>query len=302
MKKYHKLLLLLNRIIYISGAAMLMAGLALTVANPTEPVDAASGRIWTTTDACGLDPVDANHYKIGDGVFINGKGFEAGEVHEWYIVGKPGGASGDPGIKVAQGTKTADDRGRYCFNAYTVKPDDWGEYQVKMVGVKGDNYRVAGVPTATNTLVPPTNTNTPTNTATNAVTNTPTNTPTDTPTNTVTNTPTDTPTNTPTNTPTDTVTPTPVTYTPTPITNTPTNTATAVPPTATATSTKTPKPPEPTNTPVNTLQPPPPGAGGVLIPVTGAPLTPGMNKLSFGGLGLIGLGLVLSGIRKQLGL
>ena len=43
------------------------------------------------------------------------------------------------------------------------------------------------------------------------------------------------------------------------------------------------------------------GAGGeILIPVTGADLTPGMNNLTFGGFGMLGLGLILTGIRRKL--
>ncbi|MBA4376418.1 MAG: hypothetical protein C0401_09640, partial [Anaerolinea sp.] len=42
------------------------------------------------------------------------------------------------------------------------------------------------------------------------------------------------------------------------------------------------------------------GAGGeILIPVTGADLTPGMNGFMFGGITLLGIGMVLSGLRKR---
>lgn len=99
------------------------------------------GAIWTTTGSCG-DPQDANHYQVGDHIFINGSGFAA-DGYDWSITGKPGGASGDPGAVVASDTQTVDDSGAFCFDAYTVAGDDWGEYQVKF-GNKGDNYRVEG--------------------------------------------------------------------------------------------------------------------------------------------------------------
>ncbi len=55
-------------------------------------------------------------------------------------------------------------------------------------------------------------------------------------------------------------------------------------------------------TPDPTLAPPPQSvtASAVLIPVTGMDVTPGMNSLSYGGLGMLGFGLVLSGIRRKL--
>jgi hypothetical protein len=41
-------------------------------------------------------------------------------------------------------------------------------------------------------------------------------------------------------------------------------------------------------------------ASGVLIPVTGMKTTSGMNGLSYGGLGVLGLGLIMSGLRKKM--
>lgn len=98
--------------------------------------------IWTTKSDCGDSTQDTNLYDIGDAVFINGDGFAAGS-YSWSITGKPGGASCDPGIVVASGTKTVDASGAFCFNAYNVSNGDCGEYQVKF-DVKGDNYRVTG--------------------------------------------------------------------------------------------------------------------------------------------------------------
>ena len=126
MYKYRKLLLFLNRIIYITGAAMLMVGLVLTVSAPQSAL-AETGAIWTNNSSCG-DPQDINHFSIGDPVFLHGSGFEAGEI-SWNIKGTPG--SLDPGIIVASGTVTVGADGAFCFQAYTIANDDGGEYQAK---------------------------------------------------------------------------------------------------------------------------------------------------------------------------
>ena len=42
------------------------------------------GAVWTTTDSCGEDPQDANHYAVGDIIFINGANFDA-ETFDWAI-------------------------------------------------------------------------------------------------------------------------------------------------------------------------------------------------------------------------
>ncbi len=99
-----------------------------------------NGAIWTTDGSCGDASQDVNHFQKGHSVYINGSGFSAGS-YSWTITGNPGGASADPNIVVASGTVVVDDSGEFCFNAYTVKNDDGGEYSVK-VGNKGDNYRV----------------------------------------------------------------------------------------------------------------------------------------------------------------
>jgi len=101
-----------------------------------------SGAIWTTRGDCGDETKDANIYKIGDHIFLNGHQFDPGE-YEWEIKGQPGNASCDHGDVVASGafTISEEDSGGFCFEAYTVAEDDCGEYQVKF-GNKGDNYRV----------------------------------------------------------------------------------------------------------------------------------------------------------------
>ena len=73
---------------------------------------------------------------------------------------------------------------------------------------------------------------------------------------------------------------------------TPTPTNTSVPPTST--------PVLGTATTVPTLPiPETGGAGGPIIPVTGADLTQPVNSWFFGGFGMLGFGLVLSGLRKM---
>ncbi|MFA5107452.1 MAG: DUF11 domain-containing protein [Patescibacteria group bacterium] len=100
------------------------------------------GTIWTTRGDCGDETQDVNHYNVGEHVFINGKNFSAGQK-DWNITGQPGGASGDPNIVVASGHYTVGPSGAFCFDAYTVLDDDWGEYDVTFAR-KHDNYRVNG--------------------------------------------------------------------------------------------------------------------------------------------------------------
>jgi uncharacterized repeat protein (TIGR01451 family) len=99
------------------------------------------GAIWTTRDDCGDQQQDVNHYDIGESVFINGKDFTPEAEYEWFIKGKPGGASCDPNIIVASGTVIANESGTFCFDAYEIQSDDCGEYSVK-VDSKNDNYHV----------------------------------------------------------------------------------------------------------------------------------------------------------------
>ena len=99
------------------------------------------GAIWTTRNDCGDQTQDVNHFDIGEIVFINGDNFEPAD-YDWSITGRPGGASCDPNIAVASGVFTVvGNDGNFCFAAYTIQPDDCGEYQVKF-DTKGDNYRV----------------------------------------------------------------------------------------------------------------------------------------------------------------
>ena len=115
-------------------SVLVIASLAMVSANGNP------GSIWTTRNDCGNSTQDANQYAIGEKVFINGAGFDI-ENYDWAITGNPGGSSGDPGIVVATGNKAVNSTGAFCFEAYTVQSDDWGEYKVDF-GKKGDNYRV----------------------------------------------------------------------------------------------------------------------------------------------------------------
>jgi hypothetical protein len=111
------------------------------------------GAIWTTRQCGPPDPQNANHYAIGEPVFVNGAGFAPHEKLDWFVRGNPGGSSADPDIVVASGgPQTAGDQGAFCFQVYTVQADDDGEYRVNVNG-KNDNYRVAGVD-VTKTAVP----------------------------------------------------------------------------------------------------------------------------------------------------
>ena len=112
-----------------------------------------SGAIWTTTVSCGT-PQNSNHYVTGATVFINGENFDPG-VYTWEIKGQPGGASNHPNEVMASGTVTVDEKGTFCFGAYTIGPEDGGTYRV-LVGNKNDNYRVEQIsqPTQEPTPIP----------------------------------------------------------------------------------------------------------------------------------------------------
>lgn len=102
-----------------------------------------SGSIWTTRQGCET-PQDENHYAQGEDIYIHGRNFDK-EVYKWDIEGQPGRASGDPKIIVANGSYQVNSTGDFCFYAYTVQEDDWGEYKVTFNN-KHDNYRVPVVP------------------------------------------------------------------------------------------------------------------------------------------------------------
>ncbi|NIR95775.1 MAG: hypothetical protein GWO08_19700, partial [Gammaproteobacteria bacterium] len=101
----------------------------------------AQGSTKTSAGSCGA-PVNKNHYTAGDNIIITFTGFDPNSTFPWEIEGNPGGASCDSGQVVASGNFTTDANGDACINAYTVQPDDCGEYSVNVQGGKGDNYRV----------------------------------------------------------------------------------------------------------------------------------------------------------------
>src|SRR3989344_3709465 len=117
----------------------IFVALLLVAVMPTI-VSAVPGAIWTTTASCGEDPQNANHYAIGDVIYINGENFDEGNS-SWDITGQPGGASCDPNTVVASGVVSVGESGSFCFEAYTVANDDCGEYKAT-AGNKHDNYRV----------------------------------------------------------------------------------------------------------------------------------------------------------------
>ena len=170
----HQTLRTLSRIATITGTAFLIISLTLNFI-PAKTVSATSGSIWTTRSTCiPPAPQDENHYTWGEEVYIRGSNFDPNTDYYWGITGQPGGASADPGIIVAAwyiapGTViTTDADGYFCFKAYTIAPDDLGEYNVDVFEVggthaKSDNYQVDPAPTATLTDTP---TNTPTETPT----------------------------------------------------------------------------------------------------------------------------------------
>ncbi len=156
----HQTLRTLSRIATITGTAFLIISLTLNFI-PAKTVSATSGSIWTTRSTCiPPAPQDENHYTWGEEVYIRGSNFDPNTDYYWGITGQPGGASADPGIIVAAwyiapGTViTTDADGYFCFKAYTIAPDDLGEYNVDVFEVggthaKSDNYQVDPAPTAT---------------------------------------------------------------------------------------------------------------------------------------------------------
>ncbi|NPV56123.1 MAG: hypothetical protein HPY76_05535, partial [Anaerolineae bacterium] len=97
---------------------------------------------WTTNGTCGDSQQDVNHFNVGDDVYINGSNFVPNGLYVWSIQGNPGGSSADPDLYVMGGIYKVGSNGTFCFKAYTVLPDDRGEYTVDFGKAKNDNYRV----------------------------------------------------------------------------------------------------------------------------------------------------------------
>ena len=186
-RNYSKFARFLNRVLYIGSAAMLLASLVLSLSPSVAEASANPGAIWTTKNDCGVLSQDANHFSVGEHVYINLSGFPAG-TYAWEIQK----ISGSPKPIVASGSYLVTASGAGCFDAHTIQLGEAGnEYSVNF-GKKNDNYQVRSVssptatktlvPTATNTLVPTaTNTLVPTATETSMATPTDTLVPSDTP-------------------------------------------------------------------------------------------------------------------------
>ena len=91
------------------------------------------GSIKTSRNDCN-NPVNENHYIIGDVVYVRGENFDSNS-YNWEIT-KPNGSG-----QVANGTIAVNSSASFCFEAYTVQPQDSGEYKVTF-GNKRDNYHV----------------------------------------------------------------------------------------------------------------------------------------------------------------
>jgi|GEM_PF-5808178 len=122
----------------LAMAFVLSAMLVIQSLVPLNAAFAAAGSIWTTNSSCG-EPQNSNQYAVGESVYINGSGFEAGTEYPWEIVGHPG--SSDPDASVANGNEITDENGDICFEAYEVMPGDDGVYKAGF-GDKNDNYSV----------------------------------------------------------------------------------------------------------------------------------------------------------------
>lgn len=101
------------------------------------------GSIWTTNGSCGA-PQNANHYAIGENVYIHGQNFDIG-AYNWDIT-----PPGNNATSVANGVFNATNTSEFCFLAYTIQPGDSGVYKVDLGG-KNDNYSVRGDITGTST-------------------------------------------------------------------------------------------------------------------------------------------------------
>ena len=124
--------------------ALLLVSMVAMVSATLHVCNANEGTIWTTNNDCGNVTQDVNLYGVGEKVFINGKDFDCLN-YNWTITGQPGGASEDPGIVIAFGSKTVNPDGSFCFEAYTIQSDDGGVYKVDF-GKKNDNYHVDRTP------------------------------------------------------------------------------------------------------------------------------------------------------------
>ncbi|HLC78332.1 MAG TPA: DUF4215 domain-containing protein, partial [Candidatus Nanoarchaeia archaeon] len=99
-----------------------------------------SWAIWVTRNACGIQGLDATIFNSGENVYINGENIDQGP-YSWQIEGQQG-ESCDSGQIVASGTVSVGYLKKFCFKAYTVNENDGGQYNIKIGGIKRDEYRV----------------------------------------------------------------------------------------------------------------------------------------------------------------
>ncbi len=127
-------------IMIMAVSVIALSGIGVFLFSNTTDAAPGSGAIWTTSGSCG-DPQNVNEYNVGEVIYINGAGFDAGN-YSWSITGQPGNSSGDPGSEVASDDYTVGSSGEFCFEAYTVADGDWGVYKVAFGNAKNDNYHV----------------------------------------------------------------------------------------------------------------------------------------------------------------
>lgn len=240
MIRYRKLLFLFNRAVYITSAAMLIAGLALSLASnkasaTNTSVYCANGNGWVFIYP--LTPPTVT-YTAPEGYKITEYCIGNGNVLPTYADNDPPTTTLTLNVPLGAHPNAS--------------------FQVELIGDPTEP------PTEEPTIVPTVEpTDVPTEDPTEAPTDIPTEVPTGEPTDEPTEEPTDVPTLDPTEDPTR----------------------------------------EGGNYIVDPPLPPPDRSvvsAAVLIPVTGMPITPGIHPLSFGGLGMLGLGLVLEGYRRKI--
>jgi hypothetical protein len=259
MFRSQKLLLFLNRALYIASAAMLIAGLALSVSSyqasaTNTSVYCANGNGWVFVYP--LTPPTVT-YTAPEGYQITEYCIGNGEVLPTYADNDPPTTSLTLNVPIGAHPNAS--------------------FQIELIGDPPEppTEEPTDVPTELPTEVP---TDIPTEVPTEEPTIAPTSEPTDEPTDL----PTDLPTEEPTEVPTDAPTEEP--------TDLPTLDPTEDPTQEGGYHQVDPPLPQPDRSVVS---------AAVLIPVTGMPVTPGMHPLTFGGMGILGIALVLQGIRKK---
>jgi hypothetical protein len=133
-----KLLLFINRALYIGAAAMLIAGLVLTAV--PQSVKAATGSAWTTDQGCAVQ--DKNSYGVGDQIWVEWSGLANGTYG--YTITKTNAPN--QGFVIASATLTV--TGNNCVFAHTITgADPAGTYKFEFFDstgkkVKSDNLSI----------------------------------------------------------------------------------------------------------------------------------------------------------------